>query len=107
MYTIELDAQTETTLARLAKLEGKEPSVWIKERLVNLIQNRGLSTELSGDIELQESLNKRIGIAKGLFDVPDSIDADNIIVAQALTEPCRLITHDATVAKYSDSILLV
>ena len=32
---------------------------------------------------------------------------DRLIVAQALTEPLRLITHDDTVARYSDSIMWV
>ena len=32
---------------------------------------------------------------------------DRIIVAQALTEPARLITHDAKVASYSDTIIAV
>ncbi len=32
---------------------------------------------------------------------------DRIIVAQALHEPLRLVTHDANVKAYSDSILLV
>lgn len=32
---------------------------------------------------------------------------DRLLVAQALTEPMRLLTHDATVAKYSDTILYV
>jgi PIN domain nuclease of toxin-antitoxin system len=32
---------------------------------------------------------------------------DRMLVAQALTEPLKLITHDATVAGYSDDILLV
>jgi PIN domain nuclease of toxin-antitoxin system len=31
----------------------------------------------------------------------------NMLVAQALVEPMRLITHDATVALYSDTIYLV
>ncbi|MBW4047712.1 MAG: type II toxin-antitoxin system VapC family toxin [Proteobacteria bacterium] len=30
---------------------------------------------------------------------------DRMLVAQALTEPMRLITHDAMVARYSDSII--
>lgn len=30
---------------------------------------------------------------------------DRIIIAQALTEPMRLITHDATVVQYSDTII--
>jgi PIN domain nuclease of toxin-antitoxin system len=29
------------------------------------------------------------------------------MIAQALTEPARLITHDTRVAAYSDSIILV
>jgi PIN domain nuclease of toxin-antitoxin system len=32
---------------------------------------------------------------------------DRLLVAQALVEPMRLITHDATVALYSDTIYLV
>lgn len=32
---------------------------------------------------------------------------DRLIVAQALTEPLRLLTHDAIVSQYSDSIILV
>ena len=32
---------------------------------------------------------------------------DRILVAQALSEPMRLITHDAKVALYSDTIILV
>lgn len=32
---------------------------------------------------------------------------DRLLVAQALTEPMRLLTHDAVVAKYSDTILYV
>jgi PIN domain nuclease of toxin-antitoxin system len=32
---------------------------------------------------------------------------DRLLVAQALTEPLRLVTHDATVALYSDTIIEV
>ncbi|MFO1372066.1 MAG: type II toxin-antitoxin system VapC family toxin [Candidatus Competibacteraceae bacterium] len=32
---------------------------------------------------------------------------DRLLVAQALAEPLRLITHDATVARYSDTIIQV
>ena len=32
---------------------------------------------------------------------------DRILVAQALTEPLKLVTHDAMVAGYNDGILLV
>lgn len=32
---------------------------------------------------------------------------DRLLVAQALVEPLRLLTHDATVARYHDSIILV
>jgi len=32
---------------------------------------------------------------------------DRLLVAQALTEPLRLLTHDGNVARYSDSILRV
>jgi PIN domain nuclease of toxin-antitoxin system len=32
---------------------------------------------------------------------------DRLLVAQALTEPMRLLTHDATLARYSDTVVLV
>jgi len=32
---------------------------------------------------------------------------DRILAAQALLEPLRLLTHDKTLARYSDSIILV
>ena len=32
---------------------------------------------------------------------------DRILVAQALDEPLRLLTHDPTVARYSDTVILV
>lgn len=32
---------------------------------------------------------------------------DRLLVAQALTEPMRLLTHDEKVASYSDSIILI
>ena len=32
---------------------------------------------------------------------------DRILVAQALVEPFRLLTHDKTVARYNDSIIFV
>jgi PIN domain nuclease of toxin-antitoxin system len=32
---------------------------------------------------------------------------DRLLVAQALTEPLRLLTHDATVARYSNAIELI
>jgi PIN domain nuclease of toxin-antitoxin system len=32
---------------------------------------------------------------------------DRLLVAQALTEPLRLISHDRQVARYSDTIMLV
>lgn len=32
---------------------------------------------------------------------------DRLLVAQALTEPMRLLTHDSNVARYSDTIVFV
>lgn len=32
---------------------------------------------------------------------------DRLLVAQALSEPMRLLTHDAVVASYSDTIILI
>jgi PIN domain nuclease of toxin-antitoxin system len=38
---------------------------------------------------------------------PHADPFDRLIVAQAITEPLRLLTHDKRVAEYSDSIILV
>ena len=32
---------------------------------------------------------------------------DRLLIAQALTEPMRLVTHDRQVAQYSDTVILV
>jgi PIN domain nuclease of toxin-antitoxin system len=32
---------------------------------------------------------------------------DRLLVAQSLTEPLRLLTHDATVARYNDTVILI
>lgn len=32
---------------------------------------------------------------------------DRLLVAQALTEPLRLVTHDAVLARYSDTVILI
>jgi PIN domain nuclease of toxin-antitoxin system len=32
---------------------------------------------------------------------------DRLLVVQALTEPLRLVTHDAAVAQYTDTAILV
>jgi PIN domain nuclease of toxin-antitoxin system len=32
---------------------------------------------------------------------------DRLLVAQSLAEPLRLLTHDTTVARYSDTVILV
>jgi PIN domain nuclease of toxin-antitoxin system len=32
---------------------------------------------------------------------------DRILIAQALTVPLRLLTHDARVARYSDTVVMV
>jgi PIN domain nuclease of toxin-antitoxin system len=32
---------------------------------------------------------------------------DRILIAQALDEPLRLVTHDPTVARYSDTVILL
>ncbi|MFM8331296.1 MAG: hypothetical protein ACKN9T_06375 [Candidatus Methylumidiphilus sp.] len=82
MYTIELDAQTETLLARLAQQEGKEPAAWIRDKLVNLIQSPTAPSGTAGDHNSAASTDKRIGVAKGLFTVPDDIDGDNAAIAQ-------------------------
>jgi hypothetical protein len=78
MYIIELDSQTEDKLVLLARLEGKEPSAWIRDKLVGLIQSQERTRE---SLDLPTLAQKRIGVAKGFFDVPDDIDADNGVIA--------------------------
>jgi len=41
-----------------------------------------------------------------LFMLTTSDPFDRLLVAQALAEPLRLLTHDALVSQYSDSIIL-
>lgn len=45
----------------------------------------------------------------GIEDLPDihGDPFDRLLVAQALAEPMRLLTHDALVARYSDTIVAV
>ena len=45
----------------------------------------------------------------GIEDLPDihADPFDRLLVAQALAEPMRLLTHDALVARYSDTIVAV
>ncbi|HEY3637539.1 MAG TPA: type II toxin-antitoxin system VapC family toxin, partial [Rhizomicrobium sp.] len=38
---------------------------------------------------------------------PHADPFDRLLVAQALTEPLRLLTHDKRLAEYSESIILV
>lgn len=47
--------------------------------------------------------------AAGVEDLPahHADPFDRILVAQALIEPMRLMTHDLTLARYSDSIIAV
>lgn len=47
--------------------------------------------------------------AAGVEDLPRKHNDpfDRLLVAQALTEPLRLLTHDPLVASYSDTIILV
>ncbi len=47
--------------------------------------------------------------AAGVEDLPPKHNDpfDRLLVAQALTEPLRLLTHDRLVASYSDTIILV
>ena len=85
--------------ARLLAGDDSEFVDWddIKEKLVNMIQNKGLPAEPSGVTQSLESLNKRVGIAKGLFDVPDDIDTENYII-------CRLFNANKQWSYYSTPI---
>ena len=40
MHTIELDAETENALNRLAATEGKSPDAWLREAVLKLIDAR-------------------------------------------------------------------
>lgn len=46
-------------------------------------------------------------VAAGTLPTHHADPFDRLLLAQALTEPMRLLTHDATVARYSDTVILV
>jgi PIN domain nuclease of toxin-antitoxin system len=54
-------------------------------------------------------LNIEASHVLGVADLPalHNDPFDRLLVAQALTEPLRLITHDAQVARYSDTIMAI
>lgn len=67
------------------------------EQAVELFHEAGY-----GELEISASHAARIETLPPIHSDP----FDRMLVAQALTEPMRLITHDRTVASYSDSIIL-
>ncbi|MBK7460861.1 MAG: type II toxin-antitoxin system VapC family toxin [Betaproteobacteria bacterium] len=88
-------------------------SVWeitIKHRL-----GRG-DMPISGDQALQWfnaagyavlAISAAHAVATGNLPALHADPFDRLLVAQALAEPLRLITHDRAVAAYSDSVILV
>ena len=54
-------------------------------------------------------LNIEAAHVLGVADLPalHNDPFDRLLVAQALTEPLRLITHDAQVARYSDTVIAI
>lgn len=46
-------------------------------------------------------------LSLGKLDAHHGDPFDRILVAQALSEPMRLVTHDKTLAQYGESIMLV
>ena len=44
--------------------------------------------------------------AGGRLEAPHKDPFDRLLVAQALTEPMRLLTHDRQIAAYSDTVIL-
>lgn len=47
------------------------------------------------------------GLVAGQAHIEPRRLIDRLLVAQALVEPRRLITHDAALARYSDTIILI
>jgi PIN domain nuclease of toxin-antitoxin system len=71
-------------------ISGKEAAAWFEE---------------AGYIMLAVSASH----AAAVEDLPPvhADPFDRLLVAQALTEPLRLLTHDQTVAGYSDTIICI
>ena len=53
------------------------------------------------------SIEPEHAVAVGTLPAHHADPFDRLLLAQALTEPMRLLTHDATVARYSDTVILV
>jgi PIN domain nuclease of toxin-antitoxin system len=101
-------------------IEASESSIWISAATVweiaikHALGKRGMP--LSGKDALlyfRESGYRILSITAEHASAIEALPAihadpfDRILVAQALTEPMRLMTHDAVVARYDDSIIEV
>ncbi|HMA09361.1 MAG TPA: type II toxin-antitoxin system VapC family toxin [Ramlibacter sp.] len=61
--------------------------------------------EASGFLELPVSARHAAGVAK--LELHHNDPFDRLLIAQALTEPLKLVTVDEVLAKYSDVVVLV
>lgn len=61
--------------------------------------------EASGFFELQIKASHAAGVAKLKLHHGDPFD--RLLIAQAITEPLRLLTADAVLAQYSDVVMLI
>ena len=86
-------------------------SIWevaIKARLGKLAidpQELAAAIEPSGFIQLPVSASHAAGVCR--LELHHNDPFDRLLIAQALAEPLRLLTADATLAQYSDIVMLV
>jgi len=101
-------------------IETAEASVWISAATVweiaikHALGKRGMPVSGAQALEYFRASGYRILPIKAehacAVEALPALHADpfdRILVAQALTEPMRLLTHDATVARYDTSIIKV
>ena len=69
----------------------------------------GASLQLEGqhDVAGIERHHVLVQIATAELPAHHQDPFDRLLIAQALQEPLRLITHDKTIALYSDTVILV
>jgi len=86
-------------------------SIWeiaIKSRLGKIdadADELAHAIEASGFVELPVRASHAAGVAKLALHHSDPFD--RLLMAQAIAEPLRLLTADATLAQYSDLVMLI
>lgn len=76
---------------------------------VNMLQAKSTLSKLVEAIE--SGREEEVIIARNGRPAAKLVPVDDVVpghrIAQSLSEPLRLLTHDTTVARYSDTVILV